>query len=45
MSKKFKLLNYNDCQKLKFKNIQKMYSNYINPALSNSLNHFLWKCH
>ena len=40
MSKKFKLLNYNDCQKLTLKQTQKMYSEYINPALSTSLKSF-----
>lgn len=42
MSKKikFNLINANDCQKLKIKDIQKIYSNYINPALTNSLKSF-----
>ena len=40
MSKKFKLLNYQDCNKLSLKKIQKMYSTYINPALSTSLKSF-----
>ena len=40
MSKKFKLLNYQDCNKLSLKKIQKMYSKYINPALSTSLKSF-----
>ena len=40
MSKKIKLLSFNDCQKLTIKQIQKFYSDYINPALSDSLKSF-----
>ena len=40
MSKKFKLLSLQDCQRLTLKQIQKMYSEYINPALSTSLKSF-----
>lgn len=40
MSKKLKLLSYKDCQKLTLKQVQKMYSEYINPALSTSLKSF-----
>ena len=40
MSKKIKLLNLNACQKLTLKEIQRMYYNYINPGLSDSLKVF-----
>ena len=40
MSKKFKLLSYQDCQKLSLKQIQDLYTNFINPALSTSLKSF-----
>ena len=40
MSKKLNLLSYEDCQKLSLKQIQEMYTNFINPALSTSLKSF-----
>ena len=40
MSKKLNLLSCEDCQKLSLKQIQEMYTNFINPALSTSLKSF-----
>ena len=40
MSKKLNLLSCEDCKKLSLKQIQEMYTNFINPALSTSLKSF-----